>query len=149
MIFWIGYRRQRESDQRRIRSDQLRISLELMDRILAKRDRLDSYLDRVRTNETLGYSDTHHLALINDVLTECDYFGYMIQEEEIDREKVIRRYSRRVFEIWRDMNIDGQGVIERLDRQYPNRQYPLFVHRLINRFGELLQSVMEYWQRTG
>ena len=107
IIFYIGYRRQRDSDERtiasderKIRSDQLRISLELMDRVLAKRDRLYSYLERVRLEEGFGRSDIHHLELINDVLYECDYFGFVNDEEEIGKPKIIRRYRSRVAEIW-------------------------------------------------
>lgn len=147
-LFFIGYNRQRNSDERKIKSDQLRISLELMDRVLAKRDRVDSYLDRVKTDETLGYSNSKHLALINDVLDACDYFGYVIEEKEIDREKIKRRYGKRIFEHWRDMNIDGFYVIERLDKSYPNKQYPLFVRRLIKNHNDLKASVLERWQKA-
>ena len=152
MIFWIGYRRRMKSDELRIRSNQLQISLELMDRILTEDERLDAYLDRTRKDSPQDdyeeYSETKHLALINDVLTGCDYFGYVIDEKEIDRAKVIRRYSTRIFEIWRDLNIDGYYTIERLDKRFPNKQYPLYVRRLINRHYELIKSVMEYWQRA-
>jgi hypothetical protein len=79
MIFWIGYRRRMKSDELRIRSNQLQISLELMDRILTEDERLDAYLDRTRKDSSQDdyeeYSETKHLALINDVLTGCDYFG--------------------------------------------------------------------------
>ena len=119
-----------------------------MDRILAKRDRLRSYLERVRTDEAYGHSDEHHLELINDVLYECDYFGFVIDEEEIDKPKIIRRYRKRVAEIWVEMNIEGFGVIERLDKEYPKRRYPKLVRRLVYDHRRLLQSTMKYWKKT-
>jgi hypothetical protein len=92
VIFLIGFRHQK-------RSDQLRISRELMDRILARNERLDTYLDSLKKDDAQEYSLLKHLELINDVLQECQNFGYVIDSKEIDKPKIIKFYKGRVFEI--------------------------------------------------
>lgn len=108
VIFWIGYRRQRSSNQ-------LRISLELMDRILVQNDRFDTYRERVRNGE-VPHSNVVEMNLISDVLSECEYFGFVIEEGELDRPRLIRRYRTRDFDIWRDMNVEGIEIIARWNR---------------------------------
>ena len=62
------------------------------------------------------HSNVVEMNLINDVLSECEYFGYVIEEGEIDRSRLIRRYRTRIFDIWRDMNVEGIEIIARWNR---------------------------------
>jgi hypothetical protein len=107
IIFWIGYRSQK-------RTNELKISLELMDRILTKNDKREAYLGRTMLDpydsDHVPYSPVRDLELINDVLMECDYFGYVIDEKEIDRPKLIKRYRSRIFWVWREMNVQGSEM---------------------------------------
>lgn len=119
---------------------QIKFARELTDRIIARQERLDDYLENVSNGKT-QYSHGRHLDRINNVLRECEYFGSLVREKKIEESKLLGRDRHNVYQIWRELNIEGRAL--RADI-HDEGLHGIHSGKL-RKFEELLRLIMEYW----
>lgn len=119
---------------------QIRFARELTDRIIARQERLDDYMENVSNGKT-QYIFERHLDRINNVLRECEYFGSLVEKEKIEESELLGHDRHYVAEIWSELNIKGQALVSDI------RDAGLYNShgRKIIKFKELLQLIMKYW----
>lgn len=121
-------------------SEQIKIAREQMDRILTKRQQAEDYMSDTRNNRRV-YIPIEYFFRVEDVLKECEYFGYIIQTGEIKNKETIRFYNPRVFEIFSDMN---RVAIEAL-RDRPKLNQSSDIRTEIGNHIKLLDNIGQYW----
>jgi hypothetical protein len=88
LIFWFGYIRSRKSEQ-------IKIAREVIDRIDVKSRRLSQ--TSPDKEEIKSIKSTHDvITIIYDLLSEIEYFGYLLRIHEIRDENILKYYIPRV-----------------------------------------------------
>lgn len=121
-------------------SEQIKIAREQMDRILMKRQQAEGYMSDVKNNNK-GYSPIEYFFHVEDVLRECEYFGRLIDTNEIKDKNTISYYSSRVFLIFSDMNTLGYETLQEILKMYPSSK----IRDEMDNYLELLDNVGLYW----
>jgi hypothetical protein len=119
---------------------QIVFARELTDRIIARQERLDDYLENV-TNGKTQYIFERHLDRINNVLRECEYFGSLVEKEKIEESELLGHDRHYVAEIWSELNIKGQALCDDIRDA---DKYNSHIRKII-KFNELLGLIMKYW----
>src|SRR5919106_928178 len=119
---------------------QIVFAIELTDRIIARQERLDDYLENV-TNGKTQYIFERHLDRINNVLRECEYFGSLVEKEKIEESELLGHDRHYVAEIWSELNIKGQALCDDIRDA---DKYNSHIRKII-KFNELLGLIMKYW----
>jgi hypothetical protein len=86
------------------------IARELTDRIIARQEHLDDYLENV-TNGKTQYIFERHLDRINNILRECEYFGSLVKQEKIEESELLGHDRYFVAEIWSELKIKGESLV--------------------------------------
>lgn len=86
-----------------------------MDRIKAKKERLDEYDGIVKTDPG-QYDLRKDLDNMNDVLEEIEYYRLLIKYDVFEESALLKNDRRKVYEIWRTLNLgkDVQDKIRKL-----------------------------------
>ena len=114
---------------RRRKSEQIRIAREIMDRIVMKGDK-DIYepdWTRLKEEELKSYINEYSF-LIGGVLSEVEYFIYLIKSGEIEDKNILKYYCPRV-ENWLQIgHIQFMKTISYLEA--PVKQFPAMAEHL-------------------
>ena len=119
---------------------QIVFARELTDRIIARQDRLDDYLENVSNGKT-QYIYERHLDRINSVLRECEYFGSLVEQKKIEESELLGNDRHYVAEIWSELNIKGKALCDDIRDADLTNSYS----RKILKFNELLRLIMKRW----
>jgi hypothetical protein len=125
---------------KRRKSEQIRTSREMMDRVLAKKQILDEYIESVENNpemEDIG----KELDKTNDVLEEIKYYGLLIKHDELQESEIVKHDRSRTYEIRRKLRFRGIDILEKMKKKGLEKQYK----RMIERHQELHSLVIKYW----
>jgi hypothetical protein len=134
---WYQWRKSRAESKE---WQQIVFARELTDRIIARQDRLDDYLENVSNGKT-EYIYERHLDHINSVLRECEYFGSLVEQEKIEESELLGHDRHYVAEIWSELNIRGQALCDDIrDEGLANSH-----SRKILKFKELLRLITKRW----
>jgi hypothetical protein len=141
VVLWFKKREdERKKHARESEWEQIRFARELTDRIIARQERLDDYLENVSNGKT-QYIYERHIDRINNVLRECEYFGSLVAQEKIQESELLGHDRQFVYEVWRELNLEGQALCEDIQDAGLFKSHS----RKINKFNELLRLIMKHW----
>lgn len=136
-VFLFGYSRTRESEQ-------IRIARDLMDRIVTKKKQKDAFQEGQSEDQLETYPLVYRLKDEDEVLSECHYFGYLINRKVITDQKIIDYYTPSVLEIWFIVGRRGQFIIDTMKSHKIENVY----REQIDRHNNLVKSIQNFWNNT-
>jgi formiminotetrahydrofolate cyclodeaminase len=118
-------------------SEGRRIAREQMASIIT---RYNAYDELIRSPSPTAGSVSRRLEFIDEVLFECEYFGYLINTKEIQDENTVKFYKSRVNHFVSYMKDASTKLVEEnkrlLEQNYPS---------IIGRHNEIMNGINEYW----
>ena len=82
----------------------------MMDRILAKEQIIDEYMESIGANPEKG-DIGKELDKTNDVLEEVEYYGLLIKDDELQESEIVKHDRTRTYFIWRKMKFKGMDIL--------------------------------------
>ena len=122
------------------KSEQIRIAREEMDKISTKVQRM---IEARLASEITDDSPLVYLLHIEEILKECEYFGYLIHKNVIEDEDIISYYKPEVIKVIVEVIPPGRKAFQTMKDEGHNA-YPDLVSN-IKEHQKLLDKIMLYW----
>jgi hypothetical protein len=77
----------------------------------------------------------------NVVLVEIEYYGLLIKYDVFEESELLKNDRRKVYEIWRTLNLAGKDVQDKIRKLKLEKKYD----RKVKKHNNLIASIIKYW----
>jgi hypothetical protein len=123
------------------KSEQIRIAREEMDRISAKYEKLLEVKIESLVEEEVA-SPLLFLTLVEEIMKECRYFGYLVYKDVIVDDDIISYYKPEITQIFVEVMSPGRDAFQKMKAR--SQHYPDLIKN-IEAHIKLVDEFVSYW----